>query len=412
MNILHITPHLGGGVGKAHSAIYPASARRIRREYILLEEPRDRRYVEVLESAGAAIRVMPGVKELFDRAQSADIVQIEWWNHPRVYEFLCRVPLPAMRTVFWSHISGICSPYIPSRLIETAHRFLFTSECSLNAPNVASLSKDVLARLDVVNSGFGYGESADPRARTDHGVPTVTYLGTVDFSKMSPLLFDVVDRARDENLKVSVWGNMDSSGEVSARVAKMRGAHRVQLMGHTQDPRSVLDATDIFLYLLQPNHFGTAENALIEAMSLGCVPLVLSNPAELAIVRHGETGFVESDLDAVVARLDWMMANPDLLTKIGQRAAADVNSTRTPKLAALALERNYEQAMEFEKQQLDYSDVLGRTGLDWFLSTQTLDPIQDIAVINYHQRSRNKGSLLHFVDCLPEDSALIDFAAS
>ena len=43
MKVLHITPHLGGGVGKAHAAIKGATDPAVERVYYLLEEPRDRR---------------------------------------------------------------------------------------------------------------------------------------------------------------------------------------------------------------------------------------------------------------------------------------------------------------------------------------------------------------------------------
>ena len=51
MNILHVTAHLGGGVGKAHAALSAAMPFPARQSYLLLEEPRDRRYVEEIDQA-------------------------------------------------------------------------------------------------------------------------------------------------------------------------------------------------------------------------------------------------------------------------------------------------------------------------------------------------------------------------
>jgi len=47
--------------------------------------------------------------------------------------------------------------------------------------------------------------------------------------------------------------------------------------------------------------------ALVEAVSLGCTPLVFTNPCELAIVCEGETGLVASSLDHAVELLSWML---------------------------------------------------------------------------------------------------------
>ena len=69
---------------------------------------------------------------------------------------------------------------------------------------------------------------------------------------------------------------------------------------------------DIFFYPLQPDHYGTAENALVEAMSLGLMPVVLDNPAEMAIVRDGETGFVARSIERCTALLQTLLASPGL----------------------------------------------------------------------------------------------------
>ena len=58
MKILHVTPHLGGGVGKAHAAISAALPKEaVEQTFLLLEEPRDRRYAEMVEAGGARVGV-------------------------------------------------------------------------------------------------------------------------------------------------------------------------------------------------------------------------------------------------------------------------------------------------------------------------------------------------------------------
>jgi glycosyltransferase involved in cell wall biosynthesis len=406
MKILHITPHLGGGVGKAHSSLVEADAPFIKRHYVLLEEPRDRRYADSMKRSGATLTIAPDFRTIAALAAAADIVQVEWWNHPRIYHCLCETVWPAMRSVFWCHISGLSAPFIPTGLLTVADRFLFTSACSLAAPNISGLSPQASETLGVINSGFGI--SARRKYSTENRRPgSVSYLGTVDFSKMSRELFDVIDEAGDDADPVSVWGDVDPSGEVMHAVGRMTHPGRVRFMGHTDDPAAVFAETQIFLYLLQRDHFGTAENALVEAMSCGCAPLVFANPAEAAIVKNGETGFVVDDARAAARRLQWMLRNPVETRRMGRNAAEDIAATRMPVYSAAAFARVYGALLAGSKRPHDFGDILGRTAAEWFLGTQSRDgTLAQMAQLMSSGRAA-KGSIDHFFACYPQDESLL-----
>ncbi len=405
MKILHIAPHLGGGVGKAHSALCAASSADIQRHYVLLEPPRDLRFFERMQAAGAHITVAPDFSTIAHLASEADIVQVEWWNHPRIYECLCCANLPAMRTVFWSHVSGLHAPYIPTGLFAAADCFLLTSSCSLDAPNIAALPEEARQRIEIANSAVGFASHERVAADTP-SAPQVAYLGTVDFSKMSPETFEVIDAVDVPEFTVSIWGAVDPAGEVAHRAAAMRAPERVSFKGHVIDPRAILAEAGIFLYLLQPHHFGTAENALVEAMSLGWAPLVFANPAETAIVRHGETGFVEKDAAAACRRLAWMMRHPEAVARIGRQAAAEIAGTRTAEAIADTFDRVYRSALSREKKKANFGAILGQTAADWFLSTQSLDGDRHETMAVSAGGAASKGSFSHFLHCFPGDRSL------
>ncbi len=124
MKVLHVTPHLGGGVGKAHAALRGVLPAEVEQTFVLLEQPRDRRYVNAIENGGARVVVVDNLEHVAHLAGDADIVQFEFWNHPRLFECLACCPFPAMRSVFWSHISGLSAPLIPPGLMEAAMRFV------------------------------------------------------------------------------------------------------------------------------------------------------------------------------------------------------------------------------------------------------------------------------------------------
>lgn len=412
MKILHITPHLGGGVGKAHAAIQGATDPSVGRAYYLLEEPRDRRYADLVEQAGGRLHHAGQGVSLAELIEDADIVQIEWWNHPRLYHLLATAELPPMRSLFWAHVSGLFAPYIPTGLIAAAGRFVFTSPCSLQALEIAALPDAVRARLGVVGSGFGFeDERAANEMQAGETSAAVAYLGTVDFVKMHPAFFDVVDAVDNADIHVSVWGGFDVQGEPARRARAMRHPERVRLEGQTADPRAALQAAGIFFYPLREDHYGTAENALIEAMSLGLVPVVLANPAENAIVTDGVNGVVAADPADMAARLGRLLANPEERARLSVAARATARDRSQPRRSAGLLEEHYREMMVEPKTRIDFAGVLGSAPADWFLSTQQCDRASGEGRMFSSGGGLSKGSIDHFLATFPDDPGLLALAA-
>jgi len=399
MKIVHITPHLGGGVGKAHAALCQADAEASEHHYVLLEEPRDHRYVDEIRTTGATVTVAQDRQHIHDLMAGADIVQFEWWNHPLMCGLLAGPPLPAMRSVFWSHVSGVNAPFIPAGLVEAADRFVFTSACSRLAPNLSELAAGDVERTDVINSGFCHAGSYINEAST-HKKSGLSYLGTVQFSKMSPAMMETVDRLESDDVVIDVWGEVDTNSPVHDAIAAMKHPGRFRLRGYSKDPVAALSQTSIFAYLLQPFHFGTAENALVEAMSLGCAPLVFANPCELEIVRDGETGLVASSVDQAVELLNWMLDHPDDVRRIGENARAEVSDMKTPERSIVAFRALWQTEMLTLKRRPDFAAALGSTPRDWYQALQGGSGVTDAGL--QIAQAASKGSLAHFKAYYPD----------
>ncbi len=328
MRILHIAAHLGGGIGKAHAAIARALPREVEQTFLLLEAPIDRRHAHAIARCGGRVIVERDPARIRALALQSDIVQLEYWGHPLLDKSAPFASVPGVKTVCWCHVSGLFAPALPA--FPVADRLVLTSDISL--PVVPGAIRD---RTSVINSGFGFAGMA--QARPAGRKPAIAYLGTVDFRKLHRGIFDAIDTlddgTDDDLTPISLWGHINP--EVASYAAAMRHPERIALKGHTLDPASALAEADIFFYPLRPDHYGTAENALVEAMSLGLVPVVLDNPAETKIVAHGKSGFVACTIDECVSYLRRLARTPSLREDMSAGAVREAQ-TRSPARSANA----------------------------------------------------------------------------
>jgi glycosyltransferase involved in cell wall biosynthesis len=326
MKVLHLTVHLGGGIGKAHAALAPHLPADIRQRFVLLQEPIDNRHVDTIMRHGGEIVTGANIPMLRLLIADADVVQFEYWGHPALDELIAEVGIP-QASVCWLHVSGLGKPSLPLPLLDSFGRVALTSPISRPL-----LPPQLLHKTSVINSGFGVA-GMRAHAHPPRPKPAIAYLGTVDFKKLHRGIFDTVDALDDDMAPVSLWGHI--SPEVAACAAAMRHPERIKLRGHTLDPVSALADADIFFYPLRRDHYGTAENALIEAMSMGLVPVVLDNPAETEIVAHGKSGFVAHTIDECVSCLRRIVQAPSLREEMGAGAALAAQ-TKSPAHSANA----------------------------------------------------------------------------
>lgn len=405
MKVLHVTPHLGGGVGKAHAAMRAVFPPEVEQVFALLEAPRDRRYADLIERDGARVIVADNLEHVAKLAADADIVQFEFWNHPRMFECLARCAFPPMRSVFWSHNSGIFRPLIPHGLMLEAMRFVFTTPASLNIRSLALLPEAMKRKIAVINSGFGL-PNVEIKQDRKRARPAIAYLGTVDFVKMHPGFFDAIDALPCNDIRVSVWGAVDRAGPVAARAHAMQHPERIEFRGETKDPVAALADADIFFYPLQPHHYGTAENALVEAMSLGLVPVVLNNPAEQAIVRNGETGLVAGSIEECAPLLQMLMSSPDVCERLSRNAADHVAETRTPDQSASDFMILWLGLLGKPPLHCDLRGAVGDSPAEWFAASQSPVGMQGQSVHWDTAQQPSKGTLGHFESVFAGDESL------
>ena len=146
--------------------------------------------------------------------------------------------------------------------------------------------------------------------------------------------------------------------------------HLLEFLGYRNDVASELAQLDVLIYLLNPCHYGTAENTLLEAMAMGVVPVVLDNPAERHLVRHGETGLVVAGPGAFAEALRRLAERPDQRRSLGDAASTDVRTRFAVSHTVEALHRHYRAVLGEVKRTWDFRSIFGDTPAQWFRSCQ------------------------------------------
>ena len=422
ISLLHITAHLGGGVGKVLASLVAESRRRqdgLRHTVACLEPPEKFQFVEQAQSYGGRLLLCPTRQELAERIRQADIVQVEWWHHPVVAGWMCADELPPMRLVVWSHVSGLHPPEIPPAFVTAPHRFLFTSPCSWEHPRLSALQPAVRKRVGVVFSSGGFDDLPAPEVRPHGGSLRVGYVGTLNFAKLHPRLLDFLAAVRLPGFRLILVGDPTTGAELLASAASAGLENRLELRGYRAAVAKELAGFDVLAYLLNPLHYGTTENALLEAMAMGVVPVVLDNPAERHLVTHLETGVVVDGPAAFADALDRLAAHPDERARLSANAARTARTCFAAERTADGLMTHYQAVLAEDKRSYDFRPVFGREPADWFRACQgdevwrfsDNDALNGTTGFNpAFLYEKTKSSVFHYRAIYPSDARLARWA--
>lgn len=425
MRVLHLTAHLGGGVGKVLAGVVAESERRGGARHVIacLDVPVKRTFLDRIRSHGGEVLVTPSVDQLDEEIKRADIVQLEWWHHPVMAGWLCSGALPPMRLLVWCHVSGLYSPVIPPEFVLSVHRFLFTSPCSWEHPALAALRASIKGCASVVFSSGGFDDLPPPPERAFETLLRVGYVGSLNFSKLHPHVLDFIQAVRLPNFRLALVGEPVTGQQLTTEAA-MRGiVDRLDVRGYREDVGTELAEFDVFAYLLAPFHYGTTENALLEAMAMGVVPVVLDNPAERHLVWDGKTGVVVRNPSQFANVLEWLAAHPGERARLSRNASRMVRRRFAVSRTVVGLEYHYRQLLSEPKRSFDFRPIFGEEPADWFRSCQgaetwRFDQNCELNVTGHSAGTqgppllyeRTKSSVFHYHAVYPQDERLTRWA--
>ncbi len=355
IKVLHITPHLGGGVGTVllnwltFDKVYSHSV-------ITLDFANDHAK-HVCDEKNIALYSQVKTEKVFDLINNSDIVVIHFWNHPLLYDFIIKNQLPPCRLIMWAHVSGLVVPYvITDKILNYPDKFIYTTP----------ISNEIKENTVILSTG-GIDRFKDVELIPHEGF-NVGYIGTVDYAKMHPKYVETLSKTNADRIIV-LGGNQEK--EISKNADE-----RFEFMGKVSNIIPYLQQMDVFGYLLNPKHFGTAEQVIQEAMSVGIVPVVLNNKCEQSLIVHNENGLIANNLDEYVEYINILKSDKDLYNKLSKNAKDFANA-------------NYSLGKLFEQWEKEFNEILNveKTSKKW-------EAIDDLTSFKIFLESLGKDSTL------------------
>lgn len=407
MKILHIAAHMGGGIGSAYAGLGTCGQEQ---SILLLEPPQDHAALARVKAAGFRILQMADHPAVEQELRRADAVVFSWYHHPVLTKFLHDFPAIPIRSILWCHISGNYFPHIPAEFVMKFDQCMFTTPHSLELPQIRALGGDYAKEHFHVVYGLNDLSSYSNIRRERHDLFQVGYVGTMGFCKLHPNFVDYCAAVNLPQTRFMMVGTPLTQTELLTE-AKKRGIDlQFEFRGQMDDIRLALAQMDVFSYLLNPQHFGTTENALLEAMAAGLPVIALDQCVERHIIRDGVTGFLVNSPEEYGESVRLLHEKPDKAREMGMCAQADV-------LARYDLRKNREhflaacdRAVAVEKAIHRFDDFFFGEPADWFLSCVGADRqcfeenrAQDAGLI-FHERT--KGSPTHYHNYFSGDERL------
>lgn len=418
-DILHVTPHLGGGVGRVLLAYLEEALQRGQRHRLACLEYANEPSLKQAEKLRLELRDRLGLdwRALNSLAAEADLVVLHWWNHPLLYAWLTSGPWPPARLLLWSHVSGRAAPQVITPALAAFPDILaVASPVSLSLPALAAH----LAKTRLLFSSAGIEAAARVRPRPHPGF-RAGYLGTVDYAKMHPDFLDLCLEADLPGAVFPVAGGPEY--EALKKQAESRGAsERFEILGPVADPLDFLAGLDVLVYPLNPDHYGTGEQVLIEAQAIGIPPLVLAGGAEEFVVEHERTGLVAADRQDFVNSLRRLSEDRELRSRLGAEARRRA-AERFPLANTVAgFDRLYQELMAGPKRPRQWPEAgLPFCPWDFFLRSQGpaaelyerlahhssgAGAPAEVGLIPPAGRTATRGSVLHYAGFFPDDERL------
>ena len=435
VNIIHITPHMSGGLTRVLLSTLKyakTSSTPINHEIIVFGDltPFDR---QLFKDYSDCLHINQDWNFLKSKISQADIVQIEWWNHPLINKLLLFFEFPPSRILLCSHVSGFYRPQILNKnVLEFSDIFLAATRATRNHPLFKNHSEEKLKqKLRFVTFPVDVDRLRELSFKA-HNDFNVGYIGTLNYSKLHQNFLKMSASVKIPNVKFIICGD-DPGGQIEAE-AKQYHPEKFKFMGYQPDIHSIYETLDVFAYPLNEKHFGSGEQTIIESMYSGIPVVAFSNPAEKEIIDNNETGLLVDNEREYIEAIEYLYNNPEERLRMGRNAMAVTKKRLQPEICFQELDVIYQELLLMPKksrkfqrchknmlvQNLSDPDLgaklfiesLGSNGEEFLKSYMhrndhyIKDHDKKIANVEPGMKMKTKGSVCQYLYFFPDDAYL------
>jgi len=426
MNILHICPHLGGGV---KTVLLGWAINDIIHNHIFMslgyvdeqtEQICNKNNIKIFSNTEHTL-ICKYIEDF------ADIVIIHYWNFPLLLNFLIQTKLPECRVITWFHNSGFNVPYnLPKEIIDYSDKFVFTSPISYELDVIKNLTDK--NKLECIWSTGGTEKYKKVQQNKHEGF-NILNVGTLDFAKMYnnfvEVCFRISQQIPEANFIICGIGSDEQKLIEQTEFYGIRD--KFIFAGLVKNLIPYFEIADIFLYLLEPTHFGSAEQVLGEAMTYGIIPIVFGNECEKQIVNNNVNGYVVTNDNECISIVNQIYTNKDKLYMTYMSINASIDASEKYSLIKMITSWNilFNEVIHLSKKErqwnTNYESIYG-LGATAFIESLDYDiaqifhkyvsfekQIENIFKSNLQWQSNSKGSIKQYLQYFSNDKYLNKF---
>lgn len=357
IEVLHVIQQFGrGGASQALISLIETTTSSRHRVVSLIPAVSSAR--DHLMEKGIPLFDNPPQLELESLVESADIIQLHFWNTPELYEFMSR-PTNA-RLILWSHVSGNTAPHIVTPELASYSDLIISTGLPFDLLDDRGLV--IKPRTPhSITQGPGPTEKTEPF--------TVGIFGTLDSGRSEASAFDVFVAAKLPGAKLLIVGTGDLMPVWRSRAESLNMLDRVEFTGFVNDVESQLSRMDVLLHMPRKDSFATSDLALQEALLAGVVPVVTSGTPVTDLVRHGFDALIALDAGECVVHLRALFQQPVHLARLREEGLRRSHAEFHPQSTAREFEDLYRHLMDQPVRTHQLSINQAETGAKRFIAT-------------------------------------------
>ena len=352
--ILHITPHLSGGLERVLLSVLKYANQKKSKflhEIIITDKNHIKNYTKK-KFLKYKKYLHTGKKNNFiiKKISEADIIQVEYWNHPKVYEFLANFRIPSCRLVLCSHINGFSRPQIITKnAVDFSDIFLSATKATRKHPLfISKRNIDRRRKLKFVNYPVDFKRFGKILPKSHNGF-NVSYIGSLNYSKLHKNFLKMSNAINLPKANIIICGDGSDRSKIE-KESKKYTKTKFQFRGFVENLKNILKITDVLGYPLNKNHYGSGEQAVIEAMYSKIPVVAFANHAEKEIIQNSKTGILVKNKKEYVQAIKYLYQNPQKRKKIGLNAHKHILLNLSPSVSFGNLDKVYKKLMRSKKK--------------------------------------------------------------